>query len=132
MIENITPRRIEIERSETGQILHLKSEMPKSWNFGISNGMDWKFQHSKIPRFGHSGFEVQDSSNLGFPILSRCMRLVVILIYGWFLVSCKPEEPRTSAPEKVNSFVGSARCAECHPNEAERWSHSWHARALAP
>ena len=35
-------------------------------------------------------------------------------------------------PPKANSFVGSARCAECHPQEAERWSRSWHSRALSP
>ena len=29
-------------------------------------------------------------------------------------------------------FVGSKRCAECHALEAERWSKSWHARALSP
>jgi HEAT repeats/Cytochrome c554 and c-prime len=29
------------------------------------------------------------------------------------------------------SYVGSARCAECHRKQRDRWQHTWHARALA-
>jgi hypothetical protein len=31
-----------------------------------------------------------------------------------------------------NAYAGSASCRECHEKDFERWSHDWHARALAP
>jgi Flp pilus assembly protein TadD len=31
-----------------------------------------------------------------------------------------------------NAYAGSASCRECHERDFERWSHDWHARALAP
>ncbi len=32
----------------------------------------------------------------------------------------------------ANTFVGSARCKDCHEKEYAAWQTSWHARALAP
>jgi hypothetical protein len=31
-----------------------------------------------------------------------------------------------------STYVGAARCADCHEKEAARWKNSWHARALSP
>jgi hypothetical protein len=39
-------------------------------------------------------------------------------------------EPAETRPP--NSYVGSARCADCHEKEHARWKQSWHARALSP
>jgi hypothetical protein len=47
---------------------------------------------------------------------------------GTTVSSDQKAEPTT----RVSTFVGSKRCAECHAPEAEKWSKSWHARALAP
>jgi len=40
--------------------------------------------------------------------------------------------PKPVAPGTPNTYVGSARCADCHEKEAARWKQSWHARALSP
>ncbi len=37
-----------------------------------------------------------------------------------------------TAARPPNSYVGSARCADCHEQEHARWKESWHARALSP
>jgi hypothetical protein len=58
-------------------------------------------------------------------------------------VSCHNETPHKaearppassefeSLPSR-NAYAGSASCKECHEKDFERWSHDWHARALAP
>jgi hypothetical protein len=43
-----------------------------------------------------------------------------------------PALPPAPPPRPPVAYVGSAKCAECHAKEATAWSHSWHARALAP
>jgi hypothetical protein len=65
--------------------------------------------------------------------------LGLLLFGGMFCAGCQrtasPVNDKPSVAAKIsttNSFVGSDRCAECHPQEAERWRQSWHARALEP
>ncbi len=61
--------------------------------------------------------------------------LFLLLALGAAL-GCGPAEERTSAvapapPEPAAPvFVGGAVCAECHPNETERWRGSHHDRAM--
>jgi len=35
-------------------------------------------------------------------------------------------------PERGGSYVGSKRCAECHPDQFRVWSKSYHAKSFAP
>src|SRR5438067_13676819 len=71
---------------------------------------------------------------------SVCATLVMLLI---FIVACHHESPyktpttasQSSEFESLpsrNAYAGSASCKECHEKDFERWSHDWHARALAP
>lgn len=57
------------------------------------------------------------------------------------LLACHRESPATTKPTAPATFdslpsrskyAGSAACKECHEKNYERWSHDWHARALAP
>jgi hypothetical protein len=41
-------------------------------------------------------------------------------------------KPIDAAARPPNTYVGSARCADCHEKEHARWKDSWHARALSP
>src|SRR5437660_11219140 len=71
---------------------------------------------------------------------SVCATLVLLLV---FIASCRQEPSRKAAappsqssefeslPSR-NAYAGSASCKECHEKDFERWSHDWHARALAP
>jgi hypothetical protein len=44
-----------------------------------------------------------------------------------------PPAPAAARPPNTpNTYVGSARCADCHEQEHARWKDSWHARALSP
>jgi len=65
--------------------------------------------------------------------------LIVLLFAALLCVSCRrqpssEQKDRAAGPQQTssNTFVGSDRCAECHPQEAERWRQSWHAKALKP
>lgn len=42
-----------------------------------------------------------------------------------------PSSDFSSLPSKTK-YAGSESCRECHAKNFERWSHDWHARALAP
>ncbi len=56
--------------------------------------------------------------------MSRLALLTLLLC----LTACTPKTPTpTPAPP---TYVGSARCAECHAAEADHWSHSQHAVAI--
>jgi hypothetical protein len=57
------------------------------------------------------------------------------------VLACRRETPpaatkfTTSEFESLpsrNAYAGPASCKECHESDFERWSHDWHARALAP
>jgi hypothetical protein len=69
--------------------------------------------------------------------VKRLFRILPALFLPILFAGCtssgpsKTESPRAPVAAPSNLFIGSARCAECHPQQAERWSHSWHARALA-
>jgi Flp pilus assembly protein TadD len=66
---------------------------------------------------------------------------VVLLLI--FIAACRQEPAQKaktppsqssdfeSLPSR-NAYAGSASCKECHERDFERWSHDWHARALAP
>jgi len=72
---------------------------------------------------------------------SVCATLALLL---FFILGCHHETPaaKTAAPPSQSSdfeslpsrdaYAGSASCKECHEKNYERWSHDWHARALAP
>src|SRR5262245_53379875 len=40
-----------------------------------------------------------------------------------------PPAPAASTPA---GYIGSQECRQCHAKNYDRWSHDWHARALAP
>jgi len=85
---------------------------------------------------------------MSFPVLpsltstdrSVCATLALLL---FFILACHRERPtaKTAAPPSQSSdfeslpsrdaYAGSASCKECHEKNYERWSHDWHARALA-
>jgi hypothetical protein len=85
---------------------------------------------------------------LSFPALpsltstdrSVCATLALLL---FFILACHRETPHAAAKKETpesdfeslpsrNAYAGSASCKECHESDFERWSHDWHARALAP
>jgi len=87
-------------------------------------------------------------SRLSFSVLpsltstdkSVCATLALLLL---FILGCHHETPRAAAKKAAesesfeslpsrNAYAGSASCKECHEKNYERWSHDWHARALAP
>jgi len=53
---------------------------------------------------------------------------VVSIDAGVARVVAKAQPPKLPP----NSYIGSARCAECHEKEHAAWKKSWHAKALAP
>lgn len=55
---------------------------------------------------------------------SRALGTTLLLLL--ITVACRPPAP------VERGFVGSARCGDCHPAEADAWQGSHHARALAP
>jgi hypothetical protein len=64
---------------------------------------------------------------------------VLLLAAGMFFLPALHREsspysgqPVLSVSQSPPNFVGSKRCAECHAQEADRWSKSWHSRALSP
>ncbi|HWO23736.1 MAG TPA: HEAT repeat domain-containing protein [Kofleriaceae bacterium] len=48
--------------------------------------------------------------------------------------SAKPSAaaPAAAGKQAPSTYVGSARCGDCHEKEHARWKASWHARALSP
>jgi hypothetical protein len=70
--------------------------------------------------------------------------LLSVLGLALLVIGCHREPPQTDAkkatPESSefeslpsrNAYAGSASCKECHESDFERWSHDWHARAMAP
>jgi hypothetical protein len=87
----------------------------------------------------------------GCPLRSRpwlpseaAPRLIAHLFLTLFILACHRELPHAAtqttaaSPESFeslpsrNAYAGSASCKECHERDFERWSHDWHASALAP
>jgi len=70
--------------------------------------------------------------------------LLSALLLALLVVACHRETPPRTATKKAtpessdfeslpsrSAYAGSASCKECHEKNFERWSHDWHARALA-
>jgi hypothetical protein len=68
-------------------------------------------------------------------------------LFALLIIACHREAPHPRAPSHTQStraepafeslpsrdaYAGSTSCKECHEKNFERWSHDWHARALAP
>jgi hypothetical protein len=71
--------------------------------------------------------------------------LLSVLVLTLLVIACHREAPHAQTPTATaaspgsfeslpssNAYAGSASCKECHEKNFERWSHDWHARALAP
>jgi hypothetical protein len=65
------------------------------------------------------------------------------VLVALLVTACHHETPHATAKTATsesdfdslpsrNAYAGSASCRECHESDFERWSHDWHARALAP
>jgi HEAT repeat protein len=70
-------------------------------------------------------------------------RSALLILLTILLLACRQEhrQKTTTPPSQSadfeslpsrNAYAGSASCKECHESDFERWSHDWHARALAP
>ncbi|HEV7425230.1 MAG TPA: ammonia-forming cytochrome c nitrite reductase subunit c552 [Thermoanaerobaculia bacterium] len=66
-----------------------------------------------------------------------------LLILTLVVLACHRETPHAAMKKTTsdsqfeslpshNAYAGSASCKECHEKNFERWSHDWHARAVAP
>jgi hypothetical protein len=63
----------------------------------------------------------------------RALPLLLVLTIVVAAMGCQGSEtavPSTSAPTGALRFVGAAKCAGCHPKEAEAYRRSHHARAM--
>jgi hypothetical protein len=75
--------------------------------------------------------------------LARVAQTLLSVLVALLVTACHRETPHATAKTATsesdfdslpsrNAYAGSASCRECHERDFERWSHDWHARALAP
>jgi tetratricopeptide (TPR) repeat protein len=60
-------------------------------------------------------------------IISGLIAVVVLAVIGW---RWSGKSNRVAPPAKTATYVGEARCAECHDEQAKLWRDSHHAKAM--
>jgi HEAT repeats/Cytochrome c554 and c-prime len=66
----------------------------------------------------------------GFRRVSSGRTILALLSALAAVSACQRKEPAV-LPSR-DAYAGSARCAECHEKNHDRWEKDWHARALSP